>query len=106
MALARLALRNLQQRASPSSSFQAHNIRQRWNDEVLKRFMATSSGGSKVTDDKKQVSVSEGEKKSRLSPRRRHQRSLWNWRNKQHDYAPSLYGISSLVLFNSLVIST
>ncbi|XVF86463.1 hypothetical protein PTKIN_Ptkin18bG0042300 [Pterospermum kingtungense] len=89
MALARLALRNLQQRVSPPPSYQGQSPRQMWNDEILKRFMATST--SKVPDDKKegkQVSVSQGEKKSRLFPRRRNQRSVWNWRNKQHDYAP------------------
>ncbi|XWS11801.1 hypothetical protein CRYUN_Cryun37aG0031900 [Craigia yunnanensis] len=69
MALARLALRNLQQRVSSSSSFLGHNLgkrsasgvqRQRWNDEILKRFMATAT--DKVSDEEKEgkkVSVSE-----------------------------------------------
>ncbi|KAE8656951.1 hypothetical protein F3Y22_tig00116997pilonHSYRG00681 [Hibiscus syriacus] len=123
MAVARLALRNLQQRVSYSSSvlglilergalvgckgkggmmrrcpprnFQTvdtHAIiiynqqwqvqRQRWNDETLKRFMATATDKDSV-DNRKQVSVSDGEKRFRLSPRRRNRRSLWNWRNRQ-----------------------
>lgn len=100
MALARLALRNLQLKvSSSSSSLLGHNVgersvggvqRQRWNDEMLKRFMATAT--DKDSDDKKQVSVSDGEKKFRLFPRRKNKRSLWNWRNKQHDFAPPLYG--------------
>ncbi|KAH1066514.1 hypothetical protein J1N35_031501 [Gossypium stocksii] len=100
MALARLALRNLQPRvSSSSSSLLGHNVgersvggvqRQSWNGEMLKRFMATAT--DKDSDDKKQVSVSDGEKKFRLFPRRKNKRSLWNWRNKQHDYAPPLYG--------------
>ncbi|MBA0774725.1 hypothetical protein Gotri_009916 [Gossypium trilobum] len=100
MALARLALRNLQPRlSSSSSSLLGHNVgersvggvqRQRWNGEMLKRFMATAT--DKDSDDKKQVSVSDGEKKFRLFPRGKNRRSLWNWRNKQHDYAPPLYG--------------
>ncbi|MBA0565299.1 hypothetical protein Golob_010185 [Gossypium lobatum] len=100
MTLARLALRNLQPRlSSSSSSLLGHNVgersvggvqRQRWNGEMLKRFMATAT--DKDSDDKKQVSVSDGEKKFRLFPRRKNKRSLWNWRNKQYDYAPPLYG--------------
>ncbi|XVE52204.1 hypothetical protein DITRI_Ditri02bG0104200 [Diplodiscus trichospermus] len=107
MALARLALRNLQQRVSPCSSSLGHNARQRWNDEILKRFMATTTG--KVSDDKKeskQVSVSEGENKSRLFPRRKNRRSLWNWRNKQRNYAPALYEIFPSGLGNALLQAT
>ncbi|XWS16447.1 hypothetical protein CRYUN_Cryun34aG0088300 [Craigia yunnanensis] len=106
MAVARLAFRNLQQRVSPSS-FLGHNLRQRWNDEILKRFMATTTG--KVSDEKKEgkeVSVSESEKKSRLFPRRKNKRSLWNWRNKQHDYAPALYEFFPSGLGNSLLQAT
>ncbi|XP_022721219.1 26.5 kDa heat shock protein, mitochondrial-like [Durio zibethinus] len=107
MALARLALRNLQQRVSPSSSFLGHDLRQKWNDEILMRFMATTTG--KVSDEKKEgqeVSVSEGEKKSRLYPRRKNKRSLWNWRNKQHDYAPRLYEFFPSGLGNALLQAT
>ncbi|XVE89099.1 hypothetical protein DITRI_Ditri19aG0123200 [Diplodiscus trichospermus] len=118
MALARLALRNLQQRVSSSSSFLGHNLgersvgglqRQRWNDEILKRFMATNS--DKVSVEKKegkQVSVSDGEKKFRLFPRRRNKRSLWNWnwRNNRHDYAPALYEFFPSDLGNALLQAT
>ncbi|KAK8581253.1 hypothetical protein V6N13_144289 [Hibiscus sabdariffa] len=111
MALARLALRNLQQRVSSSSSLLGHNLgeksvggvqRQRWNDEMLKRFMATAT--DKDSDDQqKQVSVSDGEKKFRLFPRRR---NLLNWRNKQNDYAPPLYEFFPSGLGNALMQAT
>ncbi|GMI91855.1 hypothetical protein like AT1G52560 [Hibiscus trionum] len=101
MALARLALRNLQQRVSLSSS---HNLggvrRQRWNDEML-RFMATATDKDSG-DNKKQVSVSDGEKKFRLFPRR----SLWNWRNTQNHYAPTLPEIFPSGLGNALLQAT
>ncbi|KAL4279771.1 hypothetical protein GQ457_03G041910 [Hibiscus cannabinus] len=89
MALARLALRNLQQRVSSSSSLLGHNLggvqRQRWNDEMLKRFMATATD-----DQQKQVSVSDGEKKFRL----------------QNDYAPPLYEFFPSGLGNALMQAT
>ncbi|KAK6285087.1 hypothetical protein POUND7_004039 [Theobroma cacao] len=117
MALARLALRNLQQRVSSSSSFLGHNMgdqrsivggvqRQRWNDEILKRFMVTATG--KVFDEEKQgkeATVLEGDKKSRLFPRRKN-RSLWNWRNKRSDYAPTLYEFFPSGLGNALLQAT
>ncbi|KAL4335080.1 hypothetical protein GQ457_07G032050 [Hibiscus cannabinus] len=112
MALARLALRNMQQRVSSSSSLLGHNLgersvggvqRQRWNDEMLKRFMATAPDKDSA-DNKKQVSVSDGEKKFRLFPRRRNRRSLWNWRNRQNDdYAPTLPEIFPSGLGNALL---
>ncbi|KAK8551199.1 hypothetical protein V6N12_039854 [Hibiscus sabdariffa] len=114
MALARLALRNLQQRVSSSSSLLGHNLgersvggvqRQRWNDEMLKRFMATAPDKDSA-DSKKQVSVSDGEKKFRLFPRRRNRRSLWNWRNRQNDYAPTLPEIFPSGLGNALLQAT
>ncbi|GMI82050.1 hypothetical protein like AT1G52560 [Hibiscus trionum] len=108
MALARLALRNLQQRVPSPSSLLGHNLgersvggvqRQRWNGEMLKRFMATAT--DKDSDDKqKQVSVSDGEKKFRLFPRRR------NRRNKQDDYAPPLYEFFPSGLGNALMQAT
>ncbi|XWS19090.1 hypothetical protein CRYUN_Cryun32bG0101400 [Craigia yunnanensis] len=115
MALARFALRNLQQRVS-CSSFLGHNLgersvggvqMQRWNDEILKRFMTPVT--DKVSDEKKEgkkVSVSEGEKKFRLFPRRKNKRSIWNWRNNQHYYAPSLYEFFPSGLGNALLQAT
>ncbi|XVF24793.1 hypothetical protein REPUB_Repub13aG0158200 [Reevesia pubescens] len=118
MALACLALRNLQQRVSFSSSSLAHNLggrsvvggveRQKWNDEILKRFMATATD-HKFSDEKKEskkVSVSEGEKKFRLFPRRKNRRTLRNWRNNQHDYAPALYEFFPSGLGNALLQAT
>ncbi|GLU22089.1 hypothetical protein SLE2022_381860 [Rubroshorea leprosula] len=117
MALARLALKNLQQKlSSTSSSLLAHNLgekgvgrvlqRQRWGDETLKRFMVTAT--DKVSDEKKEgkeVAVSEGGKKSRLFPRRRNRRSLWNWRNDR-DFVPSLYEFFPSGLGNALLQAT
>ncbi|XP_021298267.1 26.5 kDa heat shock protein, mitochondrial [Herrania umbratica] len=118
MAPARLALGNLQQRVSFSLSFLGHNMgdqrsivggvqRQRWNDEILKRFMVTAT--DKVSDEKKQgkeAAVFEGDKKSRLFPRMKNRRSLWNWRNKQSDYAPALYEFFPSGLGNALLQAT
>ncbi|KAH9715067.1 26.5 kDa heat shock protein [Citrus sinensis] len=89
MALARLALRNVQQRVSTSSPSLAnlHNNlgerrastiggvqRQKWSNELLKRFMATAANDEKKKD--REVAVTE--KRSRLFPRRRGRRgSLW-----------------------------
>ncbi|KAK9229371.1 hypothetical protein WN944_022333 [Citrus x changshan-huyou] len=89
MALARLALRNVQQRVSTSSPSLAnlHNNlgerrastiggvqRQKWSNELLKRFMATAANDEKKQD--REVAVTE--KRSRLFPRRRGRRgSLW-----------------------------
>ncbi|XVF26583.1 hypothetical protein REPUB_Repub14bG0030200 [Reevesia pubescens] len=122
MALACLAMRNLQQRVSSSpfsSSFLGYNLgdkstvggvqRQRWNDVILKRFMATTTD-NKVSDEKnegkKEVSVSEGEKKFKLFSRRKNKRSLWNWRNKQHDYAPPIYEFFPSGIGNALLQAT
>ncbi|XP_039004703.1 26.5 kDa heat shock protein, mitochondrial-like isoform X2 [Hibiscus syriacus] len=98
MAVARLALRNLQQMVSSSSSLLGHNLgersiggvhRQRWNDEMLKRFMATVT--DKDSDDKqKQVSVSDGENKFRL----------------QNDYAPPLFEFFPSGLGDALMQAT
>ncbi|XVF74733.1 hypothetical protein PTKIN_Ptkin13bG0135600 [Pterospermum kingtungense] len=115
MALACLALRNLQQRVVTSSSVLGHNLgersiggvlqRQRSNDEILKRSMATATDG-KNEGKTKTVSVSEGEKKFRIFPRTENRRSLWNWRNNQHDYAPPLYEFFPSGLGNALLQAT
>ncbi|KAF2299668.1 hypothetical protein GH714_002292 [Hevea brasiliensis] len=59
--------------------------RQRWNDELLKRFMTTAG----ETSDGKEVAVSEGNKKSKLFPRRRGRRGLW--RSNGREFVPQLY---------------
>ena len=78
MALARLALKNLQQRvlASPSCV-----QRQRWGNEIVRRFTATASDkvAGEKTSDGKDVAVSEAKKKSKLFPRK--QRRRWFWKN-------------------------
>ncbi|KAL5756442.1 hypothetical protein ACOSP7_020874 [Xanthoceras sorbifolium] len=114
MALARLALRSLQQRV-PSSSVAAaalgHGViersassvngvqRERWNNELLKRFIATSAGNEEKKDSK-EVSVTE-KKSSRLFPRRKSKRSLWRNNN-----VPSLYEIFPSGLGNALLQAT
>ncbi|OMP00060.1 hypothetical protein COLO4_12953 [Corchorus olitorius] len=111
MALARLALRNLQQRVSSSSSILGERSAlsgvqsQSKNEEILKRFMATTAAKE---GKEKEVTVSEGDKKSRLFPRRKNKRSLlnWNWRNKQQDYAPPLFEFFPSGLGNALLQAT
>lgn len=99
MALARLALKNMQQRLGSASSApslcRASQIRQGWNssDEAMvmnRRFLSTAT--EKASDDK-EVAVSEkGDgRKSRLFPRRNRRRSLWR-RNDDADFVPALYG--------------
>ncbi|OMO54339.1 hypothetical protein CCACVL1_27882 [Corchorus capsularis] len=109
MTLARLALRNLQQRVSSSSSILGERSAltgvqsQSKNEEILKRFMATTAA-----KEGKEVTVSEGDKKSKLFPRRKNKRSLlnWNWRNKQQDYAPPLFEFFPSGLGNALLQAT
>ena len=116
MALARLALKSMQQRvlSSPSnvSSMLGRSAvsekaiggvqRQSWkNNELVKKFATAAS--DKASDEKsaerKEVSVSEG-KKSKLFPRRHRNRGLW--RNNDRDFVPALYGTHSLSLQLSL----
>lgn len=100
MALARLALKNLQQRVSvPASSslIGGHGgvQKHRWgNDQLLRRFATAASdkGKSEGTE----VVVSEG-KRPRLFPRRKGRR--WPWRNDERDFPPALYGTLSSSLF-------
>jgi len=92
MALARLALRNLQQRVSSSAgSLQKQN---KWinNNELVARF-ATTTVGDKGKSEGSEVAVSEGnnDKKSRLFPRRRGRR--WLSRNVDRDFLPAPFGI-------------
>ncbi|KAK2631584.1 hypothetical protein EUGRSUZ_L02712 [Eucalyptus grandis] len=101
MALARLALKNVQQKLGSASSApslcRAGQIRQGWNggEETMamsRRFLATAT--EKASDDK-EVAVSEkGDgRKFRLFPRRNRRRSLWR-RNEDADFVPALYVFS------------
>lgn len=101
MALARLALKNFHQKLSfsPSTTSAAVQKQRYWaNNEFVKRF--ATAGSDKVSDEKsecKQVSVTEGNKKSnKLFPRRQRRRGLW--RNTDRNFLPSLYGNYCLYL--------
>ncbi|KAJ4958324.1 hypothetical protein NE237_025435 [Protea cynaroides] len=104
MAVARLALNNLQQRVSFSSLFNTQignrkmvaTQQQRWGSELLRRFSATAS--EKVSSDDKssqqgrEVAVSDegSSKKSKLFPSRR-RKGQWRrglWRNENRDLTP------------------
>lgn len=107
MALARLALRNLQQlrvssSASPLTAGQVQ--KQRW----LSRF-STAAGDNKGKSEGggSEVAVSEGGKKSgRLFPRRRGGRR-WLWRrNDDRDFPPPLYEFFPSGLGDALMQAT
>ncbi|XP_015573812.1 26.5 kDa heat shock protein, mitochondrial isoform X2 [Ricinus communis] len=105
MAFARLALRSLSQRVSSSaSSLVGHGViersvgdgvqSQRWNRELLKRFMATASGEA---SDGKEVAVSERDnKKSKLFSKKKGKRGLW--RRNGGEFVPQLYGLGNALL--------
>ncbi|KAJ1429127.1 HSP20-like chaperone [Sesbania bispinosa] len=98
MALARLALRNLQQRVSASLIGQ----KQRWgNNELVARF--ATAAGEKGKSEGSEVAVSEG-KKSRLFPRRRGRRLPW--RSDDRDFPPALYEFFPSGLGNALMQAT
>ncbi|KAF7848675.1 hypothetical protein BT93_L1746 [Corymbia citriodora subsp. variegata] len=113
MALARLALKNVQQRlgsaSSASSLCRASQIRQRWSssDETMamsRRLMATAT--EKASDDK-EVAVSEkgDSRRFRLFPRKNSRRSLWR-RNEDADFVPALYEFFPSGLGNALMQAT
>ncbi|KAK3219389.1 hypothetical protein Dsin_013359 [Dipteronia sinensis] len=115
MALARWALmRSLQQRVSSSSSSSSSSScvavqNERWNNELLKRFMSTTSApnkDNKDTKDKdkdKEVSVTE-KKSSKLFPKRKSKKSLW--RNNDIIDVPALYEFFPSGLGNALLQAT
>jgi len=96
MTLVRLTLKNLQQKLFASSSLAGHGSggvhKQRWNNELLKRF-GTAAAGDKGKSEASEVAVTEGKKSNRLFPRRRGRR--WLWRNPDRDFPPALYGTLS-----------
>ncbi|KAK7381584.1 hypothetical protein VNO80_00130 [Phaseolus coccineus] len=103
MALARLALKDLRQRLFASSSLTGHGSggvhRQRWNNELLKRF--ATAAGDKGKSEASEVAVTEGKKSNRLFPRRRGRR--WIWRNHDRDFPPALYEFFPSGLGNALM---
>ncbi|XP_031384838.1 26.5 kDa heat shock protein, mitochondrial [Punica granatum] len=111
MALARFALRSLQQRlgSSPSpASLVGRNLRERSRPELegFQRMMATNSGTEKASDDK-EVAVSDGGGRRRrfsLFPRRNRRRSLW--RDDDRDFVPELYEFFPSGLGNALMQAT
>lgn len=105
MALARLALKNLQQRVcTSSSSLISHDVqKQRWGNELLRRF--ANAAGDKGKSEGSEVAVTEGKKSNRLFPRRRGRRS-WPWRNDDRDFHPALYEIFPSGLGNALMQAT
>lgn len=120
MALARLALKNLQQRVVTPSSCgsllgqsncerSVNGVqRQRWGNEIVRRFTTTASdkvaGGETETSDGKDVAVSQGGKKSKLFPRK--QRKRWLWKKNDPDFVPALYEFFPSGLGNALMQAT
>lgn len=110
MALARLALKNLQQRVAPTSSsllsYECLSERslnsvqkQRWGSELLRRI---SSAAGEENSAGQQVVVSEGGKKSsKLFPKRKQRRSLW--KREDDDFPPPLWEFFPSGLGNALV---
>ncbi|KAK6127995.1 hypothetical protein DH2020_038256 [Rehmannia glutinosa] len=106
MALARLALKNLQQRASSSSlwaqiSSPAQKQRS-WGSQLLRGL--SSAAEEKPGAAAHEVAVAEGGKKSKLFPRRRSRRGLWRRNNR--DFAPALWEFFPYGLGNALVQAT
>ncbi|EOA36232.1 hypothetical protein CARUB_v10010182mg [Capsella rubella] len=109
MALARLALRNLQQKLSPSligQSCEKGLVGNRHNPMKLNRYMATSTGEQQ--EDKKNTEVSVSEKKSpqRNSHRRRGRKSLWRNTDDHGYFAPALNEFFTPSLGNALMQAT
>ncbi|KAK6153744.1 hypothetical protein DH2020_013383 [Rehmannia glutinosa] len=109
MALARLALKNLQQRASSSSSSLWAQIsspaqKQRsWGSQLLRGL--SSAAEEKPSAATHEVAVADGGgKKSKLFPRRRSRRGLWRRNNR--DFAPALWEFFPSGLGNALVQAT
>ncbi|KAK6773559.1 hypothetical protein RDI58_028797 [Solanum bulbocastanum] len=83
MALAPLALKNLQQKSNPSVRHLSYNVqKQRWCSELVRQF-STESEKQQVADvaaneksENQQVAVSDSGKTSKLFPRRRRREAL------------------------------
>ncbi|CAD5315344.1 unnamed protein product [Arabidopsis thaliana] len=108
MALARLALRNLQQKLSPSlmgQSCERGLVGNRHNPMKLNRFMATSAGEQ---EDKMNTEVSVSEKKSPRQnfPRRRGRKSLWRNTDDHGYFTPTLNEVFPPIIGNALIQAT
>ncbi|KAM7254224.1 hypothetical protein ACFE04_031906 [Oxalis oulophora] len=126
MALARLALRNLQQRSSTAvitpntSSFSLNNVcernvnqRPKWSEMLMNRFMATSAACEtdvKTTEGSKEVSVTDSGKKFKggLFRRKKGKRGggLFNWGRRDQDFAPPLSEFFPSEFRNTLLQAT
>ncbi|XP_028779181.1 26.5 kDa heat shock protein, mitochondrial-like [Neltuma alba] len=105
MALARLALKQLQQRVGSASALASSSPLVETRpigsaQQLLPRSFSTEKGKS---DKSSEVTVSEG-KKSRLFPRR--QRRRWPWRNDDRDFPPALTEFFPSGLGNALMQAT
>ncbi|CAI9766077.1 unnamed protein product [Fraxinus pennsylvanica] len=106
MALARLALKDLQKRVvSPLYSFSSQHAtfclshKQSWSSKFLRALSTASEEKSQP----REVSVAEGGKKPKLSPRRRTRRALW--RNNR-DFVPALWEFFPSGLGNAIIQAT
>ncbi|KAL1554152.1 26.5 kDa heat shock protein, mitochondrial-like [Salvia divinorum] len=97
MALARLALKNWQQR----SSYLAKNVTATTTSQFLRGLSSTAEEKAAVGGH--EVAVQEGGKKPKLSPRRRG-RNLW--RRDGRDFVPALWDIFPSGVGNALVQAT
>lgn len=103
MALARLAMKSLQQRVvSPSSSLLSRNVnlstapthKEKWASEFLRR-LSTVAGEKSEGGAAREVAVSEGgDKTFKLFPRKKNRRGLW--RSHDRDVVPASWGKFSL----------
>ncbi|CAH2036496.1 unnamed protein product [Thlaspi arvense] len=96
MALARLALRNLQQKLSPTLMGPNCERGLGHNKRILSRFMATSAGEQEQKNNT-EVSVSEKKSPRRIFPRRRGRRSLWRNTDDRDYFVPALNGMILLL---------
>ncbi|KAL0696650.1 hypothetical protein Bca4012_063830 [Brassica carinata] len=107
MALARLALRNLQQKFSTfmCPSGEKCLVGNRYSQSKLNRFMASSSG-EKEEKKRSEVSVSEKKSPRRIFPRRRGRKSLWRNTDDHEYFAPALNEFFPSSLGNALMQAT
>ncbi|KAL3824226.1 hypothetical protein ACJIZ3_020255 [Penstemon smallii] len=105
MALARLALKNLQQQRVPPPSSLFTGQKQRWGSQLLRRL---SSAAEEKPDSSGEVTIThEGSKKSKLtSPRRKNRGSLWRRRNNRDSSIPALWEFFPSGLGNALIQAT
>ncbi|XP_022889713.1 26.5 kDa heat shock protein, mitochondrial [Olea europaea var. sylvestris] len=113
MALARLAMKSLQQRVvSPSSSLLSRNVnlstapthKEKWASEFLRR-LSTVAGEKSEGGAAREVAVSEGgDKTFKLFPRKKNRRGLW--RSHDRDVVPASWELFPSGLGNALLQAT